>query len=217
VAGRYAAPHRVGTVYYGIPEPQAPAEQTEAIRRELGAGPGTPVVGFVGRLHPQKGVDVFLHAAARVHERRPDCRFVVVGTGEIEAELRVLATQLGLDGVLRWVGGRPSAPFLPLFDVAVMTSRWEGQPLLLLELMAAGRAIVTSDVAGCLEAVGENGAAVVPVGQAPATAEAVLGLLDAPERAKALARGARERYLEQFTLAVMTRRFDTLYRELLTS
>jgi len=215
VKERYAAPSRVTTLYYGIPEPIAPVEATEALRAELKLDRSRPVVGLVGRLHPQKGVDVFLRALVQVRAAVPGCQFVVVGTGELEAELRALGTSLGLDGELRWAGGRPSAPFLPLFDVAVLSSRWEGLPLVLLEHMAAQRAIVTTAVAGCLEAVGPQSAEVVPIDAPDELAGAILRLLRDPARAAALARAARLRWQEEFTLGVMTNRFSKLYKELL--
>jgi glycosyltransferase involved in cell wall biosynthesis len=212
---RYAAAPRVDTVYYGVPEPApAASDASAALRAELGLDSARPVVGLIGRLHPQKGVDVFLQAVAEVRRQVPECQFVVVGTGEVEAELRGLASRLGLDGTVRWAGGRASAPFLPILDVAVLTSRWEGLPLVLLELMASGRAIVTTSVPGCLEAVGADAAEVVPIDAPAAAAQAIVRLLRAPEHAAQRGRRARERYLEQFTLQVMTRRFQALYQEL---
>lgn len=216
VAGGYAPEERVGTVYVGIAEPAAGRAETEAVRRELGLDPARPVVGFVGRFHPQKGLDVFLSAAALLRARLPGCQFAVVGEGALEGECRAQAARLGLDGAVRWAGGRPDAPFLPLFDVAVLTSRWEGLPLVLLEYMATSRAIVTTAVEGCLEAVGRDAAEVVPVEAAAETAAAIERLLCSPERAAALGRRARERFLERFTLPVMIRRFESIYQELLS-
>ncbi|HTP51293.1 MAG TPA: glycosyltransferase family 4 protein [Anaeromyxobacteraceae bacterium] len=216
VASGYARSDRVGTIYVGMPEPEVSEAASEAVRGELCLEPSRPLVGFVGRLHPQKGVDVFLRAAALVRRRIAGCQFVVVGDGALEAELMSLATELGLDGALRWAGGRPDGPFLPLFDVAVLTSRWEGLPLVLLEYMAMRRPIVTTAVAGCLEAVGTDAAEVVAIDSPEKTAEAIVRLLCAPDRAAALGERARSRYLEQFTPSVTARRFETLYQELLS-
>jgi glycosyltransferase involved in cell wall biosynthesis len=212
--GRYAPPGRVETVYTGIPEPRATPEEVEAVRREFGLDPRLPVVGLVARLHPQKGVDVFLEAAARVREAVPGCQFVVLGGGELEGDLRRRAAQLGLEGAVRWAGGRPDAPFLPIFTVAVITSLWEGIPLILLEYMATGRPVVTTALPGCLEALGEDAAEVVRVGDPDGTAAAVLRLLREPDRAARLAATARARYEERFTPPATARRFAEIYREL---
>lgn len=209
----YARPESVRLLYYGVPDPHPTDEQIRAAAAEAGLDPGHPVVGLVARLHPQKGVDIFLRAAARVRERRPDAKFVVVGGGELEDELHRLSKSLGLDGGLRWVGGRPSSPFLPLFTVNVLSSRWEGLPFTLLEAMASRKAIVTTDVPGCLDAVGPSEASIVPRDDPDALATATLDLLEHPERADAQAAAARRRYETAFTLSEMARRVEELYVE----
>lgn len=213
--GRYASPERIRLIRYGVPEPSTSPEAIAAARREAHLDPDQPVVGTVARLHAQKGVDVFLRAAAQVRERVPEAAFVVVGTGELEAELRRLGSALGLDGRLRWVGGRPSGPFLPVFTVSVLSSRWEGLPFTLLESMAAARPIVTTDVPGCLEAVGPEEAEIVPRGDPEALAAAVVCLLRDPLGARAHAAAARLRYDRDFTLKEMVRRVEELYEEVL--
>jgi glycosyltransferase involved in cell wall biosynthesis len=213
--GRYAPRDRIETVHYGIPEPSAnPAEMEEA-RRLAGVEPGRPVVGLVGRLHPQKGIDVFLRATARVQRERPDSVALVVGTGPEEAPLRDLARTLGVSEGIRWMGGRSATPFLPLLRAAALSSRWEGLPLVLLEYMAMGLPIVTTSLPGCLEAVGTEEAEVVPPEDPDAMAGAILRLLQSPESASRLAAAARSRFLDRFTLASMTRRFEAIYCELL--
>jgi glycosyltransferase involved in cell wall biosynthesis len=209
----YASPESVRLLYYGVPEPRPSDEQIRAAAAEAGVEPGRPVVGLVARLHPQKGVDVFLRAAAEMRRRRPDAAFVVVGTGELEGELHRLGADLGLNGELRWVGARPSSPFLPLFTVNVLSSRWEGLPFTLLEAMASRKAIVTTDVPGCLEAVGPSEASIVPRDDPAALAGAALDLLDHPEQADAQAAAARRRYESAFTLSEMARRVEELYVE----
>ncbi|HZR80493.1 MAG TPA: glycosyltransferase family 4 protein [Candidatus Binatia bacterium] len=211
---RYAPADRLRLVYYGIPEPAAPADVVARRRAEAGLASGQPVVGTIARLHPQKGVDVFLRAAARIARARPDAAFMIVGTGEIEEELKRLGAGLGLDGELRWMGGRPSAEFLPLLTVDVISSRWEGLPFTLLEAMASARSIVTTDVPGCLEAVGDQEASIVPRDDPERMADAVLDLLSRPDAAARSAAAARRRWEQRFTLKEMVRRVDELYAEL---
>lgn len=209
----YAPAERVTRIHYGIPRPEAGSDEMQRVRASLRYDDGGgPVVGIVSRLHPQKAVDVFLEAAARVSERCSGARFVVVGAGELESDLRALATRLGIGNEVTWAGGVSARPYLPLFDVAVLSSRWEGLPLVLLEYMAAGRAIVASAVGGSVEAVG-GAAEVVPVGDAGATADAVVRLLDSPQLAEGHRRAARARYEECFTVDRMVSEFRMLYQE----
>lgn len=214
-SGAYAPRERLELVYYGIPEPRATAEEIEGARRVARLEPGRPVVGLVGRLHVQKGVDVFLRAAALVRETRRDAQFVVVGEGELETELRELGRGLGLEEAVRWVGGRPSSPFVPLFSIGVLSSRWEGLPLVLLEYMAHSLPIVTTTAEGCLDAVGAKEARLVPRDDPRAMADAILGLLADPERARQLGESARARFTGTFDIATMTSRLESLYLEVL--
>jgi glycosyltransferase involved in cell wall biosynthesis len=213
VAGGYAPEQAIRLLYYGVPEPHPSAADVRTASEAARVEPGRPVVGLVARLHPQKGVDVFLRAAALARVRRPDAAFVIVGTGELERELHALGEELGLNGELRWVGGRPSTPFLPLFALNVLSSRWEGLPFTLLEAMASARTIVTTDVPGCLDAVGPAEAAIVPRDDPEALAGAIVDLLDDPARARAHAAAARRRYESAFTLSEMARRVEELYVE----
>lgn len=213
LSGGYVGKDRLRLIYYGIPVPEAGSEEIEKIRAEMDFESGIPVVGIVGRLHPQKGIDVFLKAAAIVSQTVP-AQFVIIGSGELEESLKRQASELGLNGRLRWAGGRLDVPFLRLMDVAVLSSNWEGLPFVLLEYMATERPIVTTDVPGCLDAVGPEEAEIVPRGDDRSMADAILRLLAAPEIASTRARAARQRFQQQFSLETMTSQFADLYEEL---
>ncbi len=215
VAGGYAEAERISLLHNGIPEPTPTPEQLERARAAIPFAGKAPLVGIVSRLHVQKGIDTFLRAAALVHAAAPEVRFAVVGTGEIEAEMHALASEVGLDAVLVFTGSLPSIACHPLFDVAVMSSRWEGLPITLLEYMAARRPIAITAVGGCLEAVGPEEAELVPVDDPEALAAAILRLLRDPGLARKRADAARRRFETAFTLPVIAARYLDLYREVL--
>lgn len=212
----YAAPARVSLLHNGIPEPIATSDESARARAAIPFAGKAPVVGIVARLHLQKGIDTFLRAAARVQAAAPEVRFAVVGSGELEAEMRTLASQLGLDAALVFAGSLASRACHPLFDVAVLSSRWEGLPITLLEYMAARRPIAITAVGGCVEAVGPEEAELVPVDDPQALAEAILGLLRDPRLAQERAAAARRRFEAAFTLPVIAARYLGLYQEVLS-
>lgn len=217
VAGGYADAARALVLHNGIPEPVPTQEECLAVRQAFApllAAPG-PIVGIIARLHVQKGIDTFLRAAARVAEAVPEARFAVVGTGETEAEMHALARTLPLGDRLLFTGSLPSRACHELFDVAVITSRWEGLPIVLLEYMARGKAIVTTGVAGCLEAVGPEEAAIVAVDDESAISAAVVGFLRDRDLAGRRGEAARRRFEAGFTLAGIAREYARLYREVL--
>jgi len=212
----YAAPQRVSLLHNGIPEPIPTSDESAQARAAIPFVGKAPIVGIVSRLHVQKGIDTFLRAAARVQAAAPEARFVVVGSGEIEAEMRTLASDLGLDAVLAFAGSLPSRACHPLFDVAVMSSRWEGLPITLLEYMAARRPIAITAVGGCVEAVGPEEAELVPMDDPEALSDAILRLLRDPGLARKRAEAARRRFEAVFTLPVIAAQYLGLYREVLS-
>lgn len=164
-----------------------------------------PLVACVGRLDPNKRIEDFLVGAAHVRRRFPEARFKVVGAGipgdGYEARCRALARELGFDDREVFVGPVPRATdFLREIDVLVLPSQLEGHPIVLLEAMALGKAVVVTDIDGCRETVqdGVHGRA-VPVGSPTALATAVSDLLDSPEQRARLGEAARARVVAEFS------------------
>jgi glycosyltransferase involved in cell wall biosynthesis len=211
VSGGYANRQGIEIVRYGLNVRIPSREEIAAARAAADLDEGVPVVGLVARLHPQKGVDVFLEAAALVHRSVPKVAFVVVGDGELRATLHDLARTLGVP--VRWMGTNPIERFVPLFTVGVLSSRWEGLPLTLLEFMAAGLPTVTTDLPNYREAVDARHVRLVPSERPSSMAAAIVELLEHPARARALGDAARQRFQERFTLDVMIRRCQSIYAE----
>jgi glycosyltransferase involved in cell wall biosynthesis len=149
-------------------------------------------IGMLGRVDPQKGMDIFLEAVSILERGSAD---FVVGAGrgaspDYEAKMRSDAASLGVEVV---EAGSAGVAFLDSLDIVCMPSRHEGMPLVLLEALALGKPVVASDVAGIREVVGKSGAAVlVAPTEARELAAAVRGLLNDPvERDRLSAVGPR--------------------------
>jgi len=175
-----------------------------------------PVIGAVGRFTAEKGHAHLVEAFARVRGRLPGARLVLVGFGELEADLRRRVRDLGLEGAVTFTGERDAAEVLPSFDLFVQPSLYESQGLAILEAMAAGRPVVATDVGGVRDAVrdGETGL-LVRAADAGALADAILRLAADPGRAAALAACARGRVREGFSVQRMAGDYARLYKELL--
>jgi glycosyltransferase involved in cell wall biosynthesis len=187
VTGYGVAPERVEVLLPTAAAPPAGGGPTP--------DPGRPVVGLVGRLVPEQGVDVFLRAAALVSAVVPQARFLVVGDGPLRPDLEHRAAVLGLADAVTFTGYRCDAPnVLAGLDVLAVPSRSDGSPLVVCEAMAAGVPVVASRVGGLPDLVEDGGSGLlVRPGEAEDLARALVSLLLDPEAARRL--GARGRRL----------------------
>jgi glycosyltransferase involved in cell wall biosynthesis len=202
---------RSSTIYNSVP--------TTGVGAQPGPPPVEPVVVFVGRLVPAKGVDVLLHALVLLQEHAPAVRLVVVGDGPERPTLERLTGELGLERVVDFRGllepdAVPEA--LRGATVVVTPSRREGLPLVALQAALLARPLVASRVGGLPELVrdGETGWLVEP--DDPQTlASALQRVLDDPAGAARLGQAGRARVLESFAAETAIERFDALYAQLL--
>jgi glycosyltransferase involved in cell wall biosynthesis len=198
-----------------VPNAVAPAPSLARPRPKRTTRGDRLLVGRVTRLLPEKAVDVFLEAAARVAPVQAGARFLVVGDGPARPELEELASSLGLDGRVRFLGLHPDArDVIAALDVLVVSSRSEGSPLVALEAMEAGVPVVATAVGGLPDQIehGRTGL-LVPPDDAEALAGALLELLANPARARALGAAGRRRALALFGYAEMFERVERVYAD----
>ena len=142
-----AAPERVFWVPNAIdPDQLPPPRLREDLCREIGADPGQPLVGAVGRLSPEKGHRVLIDAFARLRNRLPGARLAIAGDGPEEASLRRQVEALGLSGHVTFMGLRADGQqIIAALDVMVLPSFSEGMPNVLLEAFAYGTPVVATE------------------------------------------------------------------------
>lgn len=175
--------------------------------------PGGPVVGNVARLAPQKDHATLLEAFARVRAERPDARLVLVGEGELRAELEERARRLGIADSVLFTGARDDVPdLLASFDVFAFPSLFEGLCLAVIEAQAAGVPVVATPVGGIRETVveGETGLLVEPR-DAAGLASAILRLLADRELSARLSAEARRRVRDRYSVDRMVAETLRLY------
>ena len=177
--------------------------------------PGRVLV--VGRLSAQKRPDVALRAAAALRPRMPELELHLVGTGPQREEVVALAAELGLEDVVRLLGGRDDVPELLSQAACVLsTSDYEGCPLAVLEAMAAGATVVASAVGGVPEVIehGRTGLLFEP-GDPEAAAAAVATVLNDPATGRRLADAGRAEARRRFGRERMAAEVEAIYDELL--
>ncbi len=170
------------------------AAVSRRLRGALGIRPEQLVVGYVGRLHEEKGLLHLLEAAPAILRAVPDACLLLVGDGPQRDELHERVRRLGLERNVIFEGFRTDvAAVLSMLDVVVLPSLTEGFPNVALEAMAVGRAIVASRVEGIEEIVAhERTGLLVSPANPRELAEAIVRLLEQPAERARLAGNARE-------------------------
>jgi glycosyltransferase involved in cell wall biosynthesis len=192
------------------------------LRDELGLRGAFPVVGYVGRIMPEKDLETWLRAAAVLARGHANARFVLVGDGrdgETRAELERLAAELGIADRVIFTGYRSDLlAVYATFDTFLLTSRREGLPNSLLEAMAMGLPVVTTDVAGAKELVVDRETGfVLPQGDVEGIA-AALGALTTDERLRRdMSAAGRARIEAEFSFTRRLERIEDLYERIVVS
>jgi glycosyltransferase involved in cell wall biosynthesis len=188
----------------------------DSFRAEIGADAGDVLAVFVGRLVPIKRVDVLIEAAALATAREPRLRVVIVGDGELRDTLEGQASDLGLGGIVHFLGFRDDLPRIAAgSDLAVLSSDNEGTPVALIEAAAASLPALATAVGGVGDIVtGSTGVLVAP-GNPFAFAEALLRLASDRRAREHMGRAAREHVRERFAAVRLVSDIESLYEELL--
>jgi len=181
---------------------------------------GRKIILAVGRLVRYKGFDVLIRAAQELNK---DSVFVIVGDGPLQQELQQAIVYFGVEDCVLLAGRLSDTILHALLERAALyclpsTYRAEAFGVVLLEAMAFGLPIVASDIPGSgVPWVNQHGITGlnVPVGDAPAFANAINMILDSEDLRKKFSRNARERYLSEFTEEKSVNRILDVYQKLL--
>jgi glycosyltransferase involved in cell wall biosynthesis len=194
----------------------------EAVRKEFGLDDRHVVIGSVGRFSPGKGHEELLEAAARICPLRPDVRFFVVGEASRGEEsyadgIRRQARDLGLEGAVIFAGFREDIPdVMSAFDLFAFPSHAEAFGVVLIEAMAMGKAVVSTNCDGVVDIVldGKTGI-MVPRRDGVRLSEGLLALVDDPHRRAAMGDAGRRRVETLFDRRRQMDLLESIYREVL--
>ncbi len=200
----------------GVAIAAPPAGDRAAVLAELGLPADARVLGYVGRLWPQKRVQDLIWATELIKNIKPNVFTVIVGDGPDRDALVEFSQKVAIDDRVRLVGPRDDAArLMAVMDVVVQPSQFEGMPNSVMEAMAAGLPVVASNIPGNDELVidGETGF-LVPVGDTKLLAARINRLLDEPDLSRRLGEAGQTRVRDQFGVEKMVQSHVQLYRDL---
>jgi glycosyltransferase involved in cell wall biosynthesis len=179
VAGLGLSPEQVTTVYNPVVDDTLIEKSHLALEDDWFTGKTLPVVLGAGRLAPQKDFATLIQAVALVRKEMP-VRLVILGEGGLEAELSALAKELGIENDVRLAGFKDNPfPYMRAASLFVLSSAWEGLPGALIQAMACGAPVVSTDCPDGPSEILEQGrwGRLVPIGNAELLAAAILKTL----------------------------------------
>jgi glycosyltransferase involved in cell wall biosynthesis len=193
------------------------ASAPPALAKELAKGERL-LIGTVGRMVAQKGMDYFLRAAREVRNEAPQALFAVVGDGPDREKLERLAKELGIAEHVVFTGSRADMPQVyASLDVFALASLDEGMPMAILEALASNRAVVATQVGAVPKLIvsGQTGMLVQP-GDVKGLADAIVVLLRNPDLRGRLGRNGSALVHKQFSSRAMSQQYLRLYDQLLS-
>ena len=182
---------------------------------DLGLDPECKIVGMIARLDQQKNPLDFIRAAAIVVKKYPKVQFLIAGDGSLRSECENLIDELNLRGTFFLLGYRDDiSRIMPILTLTVLSSLWEGLPVVFQEAMSAGKPTVANDVDGARDVIidGETGYLVTPH-RPEEMAERILHLLNNDAICYDMGLTA-QKYSERFSGEQMVENIASLYREL---
>jgi glycosyltransferase involved in cell wall biosynthesis len=194
-----------------------PAGARETIRRSLGLD-GQFLWLAVGRFEIAKDYPNMLGAFAKLRQREGRAVLLLVGRGSLQGEVEALVGELGLRSTVRFLGVRHDVPeVMSAADGYVMSSAWEGMPMVLLEAAAAGLPIVATRVGGNHEVVlDKDSGLLVPPNDADALAESMVRMMElSADQRRAMGERGREHVRTQYGLGRVAEQWESLYAEVL--
>lgn len=192
-----------------------------AVRREAGIADDCIVVGFTGRFSPGKGLEEFVRAALELHAGYPGVRFLIAGEAshgeeEYARTIRALARPLELKRALVFLGFRADVPaVMASFDVLAFPSHAESFGVVLIEAMAMGIPVVSTDCDGVLDIVVDGVTGIyVPPKDPVALAAGLKQLIANPGLRSSMGGAGRERVLAMFDRTLQLDRLEEIYEKI---
>lgn len=185
------------------------------VRAEFGFTDEHVVVGMVSRLEPRKGYRFLFEAVRRLAPDFPHLRVLVVGEGDEREDLERLAADLKVTDRIHFTGFRRDiANVVAAFDIATLTSLWEGLPRVLVQYALLERPIVTFEVEGSREVVDDGRSGyVVPLRDVDLLVDRLRRLVANGQLRSEFGSRVRDRVEGRWDVDIMVRKIDELYQE----
>lgn len=213
---------RIITIYNGINVNLFATAPSGSIRKEFGFDNNLKLIGMVGQIAPHKGNDLFIKSASLVSEHYPNVKFLLVGDdfqdGKYIEELRQMSINSYIEDKVFFLGQRTDVPeIMKDLDIFVLASKYESFGLVLVEAMATGVPVVSTNAGGAVKEIiiNDKTGVIVNDNQPVTLANAIMRLLNDEKLAGILAKAGQDRAFKQFDLDRMVEEIIDVYNMVL--
>lgn len=211
---------KIEVIYNGIdPDIFSNEFDKENIKKSLGIDLKAPVIGTVGRLTMQKGQIYLLEAISKIKDKFPHIKVLIVGDGPLMENLKNYTKSSGISENVIFTGSRRDVTaLLSIMDIFVFPSLWEGLPNALIEAMAAGKAIIASDLKPIREVLDSKKTGIlIPPTNSDAIAESIELLLKDRNLIDNMGQVAKNRAFSCFNIKTTVKIYEELFEKILRS
>ncbi|GIB17883.1 4-alpha-N-acetylgalactosaminyltransferase [Vibrio cholerae] len=215
IAQNAAKPGRIVALHNGIDLSKFTFNSVarERCRSELGLNANQTLLLSVGRLTEAKDYPNLLHAFAQLVKRQPNVKLAIIGIGELSTSVEVLIEQLELKSYVALLGLRfDVVDWMSAADIYVMSSAWEGMPMVLLEAMATERVVIATDCGGVREVLGDYGYLVPPRNSEKLTEAIEQAMALSQQERETLGNNARNYIESRYSLSVVADKWLEIYQ-----
>jgi glycosyltransferase involved in cell wall biosynthesis len=190
----------------------------KTVKASLDIPQSSPVIGTIAVFRFQKRLDLWIEIASKILQQFPDTHFVIVGDGPLKEMLLEKQKQSGIAERIHFTGLQTEVrPYLAAFDLYMMTSIFEGLPIALLEAMASGCAVISTDAGGIKEVIREKNEGLLCSVDEPLRLVEFARLLAEEGKRKSIALAGRKRIEESFSMNAMVKALEQTYLDVVNA
>ena len=210
---RKSCPSKFKVIY-----PPFNLEKYEAVTRNPKnnrSNDGFPILGYVGRLSEEKGLQYLISALPEVRKKFPNLKLLVAGIGELGEFFKSLAKEKEVDDCVLFLGFQENQfKVYEKIDLFILPSRTEGCPIVVVEAMAMGVPVIASNVGGTSELVSDDVGVLIPAKNVKALSTAIISLISKPQKLGEMGKAGKKRAFTHFHPLNFVRKLEEIYIEL---
>lgn len=222
IISQFVSKEKIEIVYNGVDLNQFDSNLESKIKEEFKILPETKLIGIIGSLEENKGVDFFIQAAAKIKQEIPKIKFLIVGKTLPNQKkyldfLKNLTKKLGIENDIIFSGARTDiTQIIKALDVVVISSKFEAFGRTIIEGMAMEKPVIASNCGGIPEIIEDGKSGILfPVGDIDSLATNVVKILQDKNLALKLGKEGKKRVEEKFSIKKCTQKIENIYEEIL--